>query len=965
MRLVAILLGLLLICGAIAEDSFGNRFVAPKRWALVIGASRYPELGNLRFPRRDAKAFRDTLLGPLQFRPEAVSLLSDAEGEKPPTNANIRAELDRVLADPRLNSGDLFIFYFSGHGAGTPKGDYLAPTDATLANVGEVGLPIRELTDRFVKKGLRNVLVIVDACRGGAENQFGEELITLSEKANLAVMLSCQPGLRSYESADDGHGYFTAALLKALADPKLSDPASGALWTSAVAAKVSIEVASRTAEAYGEKDRQIPTAFADDRRDVLLAATIPSTFSPEAITQLRDRLKGIDPAKQEGFFSLYAMSLMDAGRGFEAAELLRAMDGLSPLEPDERTLLGIALDAAGRSAEAQIELKKVLASDNVFWADLAVLSLAGESTDPALLQKAVERAYSALKSPEMAVNLGSILAAQGDPEGVIRFAEARLKDQTNPRVRLFMEALKLRAESDTQAYTAKLDAALEQFGLLPDDENLRMLRYQGLLELGQMDEIDKLAQDAIAAGQRTGWWHLMRAAALKRNEKTDEAFVALQSGLKEGIQPGVLPLAFMLAGKNLRLVDEAILAQCNRYPKAWQAILIKGLIEAMQGKGDLPTALSQAEKYCDNEMDLKDAYISSMSPFLEELHDAGALPDENYTNTLRILSGGLCLDAAKFGKRDQLWYFLMNHGLVVNRSRQVYELTTRHLEPRRKSGKLNPDLRLYLLIAAFNYGDFAKVDALLNEPHLPIARLYGAVASLLRGDEKLARERVEGLRLIGHEQEILDAVRAYLARDLDGLKLAAKRGGAPCTLAGLAYLKLGDPKSALECLRQTPARITYRFDPVTFAGLRELVRLEPARAVEVANFVQSGFAPTPLSEPFSFGDLSVAAFKGEYAFAGILETDNQVVAEVKPTFSVDAAGNVKGMLDKELAFTAKVDRFGNLTGTVVIAGETQRIFGKLAPVAVFRAEPEMVWLLTLLDGESRRIQYALKFSSAR
>src|ERR1044072_849749 len=108
------------------------RLAAPRKWAIVIGASDYAELGELKYARDDAREFAQALIDDFTFKPQDVTLLVDKDKpEIAPTSKNISAQLDRVFKDPRLDKGDLFIFYFNGHGVGTKNGDFLRSEEHT------------------------------------------------------------------------------------------------------------------------------------------------------------------------------------------------------------------------------------------------------------------------------------------------------------------------------------------------------------------------------------------------------------------------------------------------------------------------------------------------------------------------------------------------------------------------------------------------------------------------------------------------------------------------------------------------------------------------------------------------------------------------------------------------------------------------------------------------------------------
>ncbi|MEK7864166.1 MAG: caspase family protein, partial [Chloroflexota bacterium] len=215
---------------ALLQDPAPQPFFAPRRRALVVGASQYEHLGRLRYAAGDAEKFAAALTGRLGFEADAVKLLTDETADPllTPTAGHVLGELEALLADQRGAATDLFVFYFSGHGIGLPEGDYLMPTDARMESAVRVGLPVREIVERLATARMKNVLVIVDACREGEANAFGAELRALGDAARIAVVLGCEPGQRSYEDARLGGGIFTASLLQSLNEEGLRDPVSGA-----------------------------------------------------------------------------------------------------------------------------------------------------------------------------------------------------------------------------------------------------------------------------------------------------------------------------------------------------------------------------------------------------------------------------------------------------------------------------------------------------------------------------------------------------------------------------------------------------------------------------------------------------------------------------------------------------------------------------------------------------------------
>ena len=124
---------LLAIAGMCSAQSLN--FAPAKSWALLVGAAEYPRLQKLKFADKDAQKMADTLTGTFGFDASTVTVLNDrADSTKSPTRKNILASLNLLLGDSNLNRGDLFVFYFSGHGLATSKGDFLCPVDLLHAS---------------------------------------------------------------------------------------------------------------------------------------------------------------------------------------------------------------------------------------------------------------------------------------------------------------------------------------------------------------------------------------------------------------------------------------------------------------------------------------------------------------------------------------------------------------------------------------------------------------------------------------------------------------------------------------------------------------------------------------------------------------------------------------------------------------------------------------------------------------
>lgn len=385
-----------LLLAVLSQGQGGPEAFAPARsWALVLGAGKYTKLAPLQFAASDAHLFTKSLIEDLGFDPKTVrTVADDTDGPDKLSSKNILAELDAMIHDRRIDPGHLFVFYFSGHGIGTPQGDYLCPTNADVSNVTEIGVPVKALIKKLVDAGMHNVLFIADACREGNKNPFGKELRELGRAANIAVFLGCAPGKRSYENPRTGHGYFTAAIAKVLKDDAVRGEKYGALWASAVAAKVVEQVSASTERQFGE-NKQVPATWSEPQQDVLLALVPPPIGQGDAY--MRDLVKTAQDRGKETYTKLLRVmmqSYIDARDFKNAVEVGRSLEGLGQLTPSDRGALAGIYRFLGREREAQsLCAELVKNSPDSFVRDMALLWWVDSSVTAQMRRDAVMRMW--------------------------------------------------------------------------------------------------------------------------------------------------------------------------------------------------------------------------------------------------------------------------------------------------------------------------------------------------------------------------------------------------------------------------------------------------------------------------------------------------------------------------------------------------------------------------------------------
>jgi formylglycine-generating enzyme required for sulfatase activity len=196
---------------------------AEKRVALVVGNSKYTGIPPLRNPANDARLIADTLRG-LGFT---------LTGGGPQIDLD-KAGLDRAVQDfgTQVQSAEVALFYYAGHGVQIRGANYLVPVDANVTREADAEfqmLNVNRVLDQIDpadRPGGRLNVVILDACRN---NPFGGRGLPRTADRGLGVMqapggtlisFATQPGAVA-QDGDGDHSPFTAALAEVIRRPGL------------------------------------------------------------------------------------------------------------------------------------------------------------------------------------------------------------------------------------------------------------------------------------------------------------------------------------------------------------------------------------------------------------------------------------------------------------------------------------------------------------------------------------------------------------------------------------------------------------------------------------------------------------------------------------------------------------------------------------------------------------------------
>ena len=197
-----------------------------KRVALLLGINKYrdPGIQDLQCAGNDAGAVKE-MLDENGFE---THLLCDEEV----ILNNVTGKIKEICK--QLCAGDLFLFYFSGHGHEIGDNHYLLCHGAIRVtldiNAGGDAVPlaaVRLLSESGCKTGVYRLFVL-DCCRssvlagtkgGVGFTGRGIELVAENDHGGYippVILRSCGAGQQAYEDQKRGHGFFSLALLDAV-----------------------------------------------------------------------------------------------------------------------------------------------------------------------------------------------------------------------------------------------------------------------------------------------------------------------------------------------------------------------------------------------------------------------------------------------------------------------------------------------------------------------------------------------------------------------------------------------------------------------------------------------------------------------------------------------------------------------------------------------------------------------------
>ncbi len=202
------------------------------KWALLVGVEHYQreDVAPLRYAVADVQGVARALTEACGVPEEHIFLLtSGASPEAEATRPNLTFRLEWLAR--KVQPGDLFVFYFSGHGMVKQNRSLLltAESDARSAETLEdTAYPVERLQQLLRRVEASQMLVFVDACRNdpapgrstgdnALEEEFARSVVVRpretksgeSEREGAAVFYACKVGQRAYDWPSKGRGFFS------------------------------------------------------------------------------------------------------------------------------------------------------------------------------------------------------------------------------------------------------------------------------------------------------------------------------------------------------------------------------------------------------------------------------------------------------------------------------------------------------------------------------------------------------------------------------------------------------------------------------------------------------------------------------------------------------------------------------------------------------------------------------------
>ena len=208
-----------------------------KRYAVCIGINDYADgsIVKLTTARNDAADLGKELLSTGWDKVFVLKDDVDYRNQDFPSRTNIENRVN-LLAD-LVRPEDTILLFFSGHGISDGKESSILPVDASLSRLKETSISLSSLISIFNSRGLKKIIVAVDACREQVATTKGLSVVgitdTASGNAAALTLYATKAGWYSYEDSTGRNGVFTRFILEGL-DGKADGQDSSGMYDGVV-----------------------------------------------------------------------------------------------------------------------------------------------------------------------------------------------------------------------------------------------------------------------------------------------------------------------------------------------------------------------------------------------------------------------------------------------------------------------------------------------------------------------------------------------------------------------------------------------------------------------------------------------------------------------------------------------------------------------------------------------------------
>lgn len=408
---------------------------ANKRFALIIGIDEYndPQINRLHGAQRDAQTLAEALVRYAGFPSEQVILLTNAApaGRRP-----LRSTILQRLSNLRgvVPKDGLLLVAFSGHGIERGGKAFLLPHDAVVADdvalLEDTAISVERMRESIRATGVRQVMLLLDACRNDPTAGRGEAANPMSEALRrgfdfstrnqgieaFVTLYATTVGQRAYEYTEKEQGYFTWALIEGLKGAAAN--ARGEVTLGELKRYLENTVPQRVRLELGREQKPFAVIEGYKAEELVLAVATTTTAPPPARIPVAPLLTAAETAL----------------RHMKVTEVMQAADAalrLAPNDPVAHWLRGDGYfrlsepDKAKREAAIVLQLVTQPQTDGEFtargWAESALGKYEAAIQDLTQALALNPQAFFAY------LERGAVWAAKGDYERALADCQAAIQ----------------------------------------------------------------------------------------------------------------------------------------------------------------------------------------------------------------------------------------------------------------------------------------------------------------------------------------------------------------------------------------------------------------------------------------------------------------------------------------------------------------------------------------------------------